>query len=90
MKTYQISTIFCGRQILNEAISATKSLYTNIVNHPFTQKTINWLQWLVLPEPSDTDYPITRSKQSSKMTDTVKVIFWLLASIVIGLLIGQL
>lgn len=90
MKTYHISTNFCGRHILNEAFSATKNLYIDTVNHPFTHKTISWLQWLVVPEPSETDYPISFSKQRSKMTDTVKVIFWLIASIVIGLLIGQL
>jgi len=90
MKTYQISTNFYGRHILNEAISVTKSLYTNTVNHPFIQKTMSWLQWLVQPEQSETDYPISFSKQSSKMIDTVKIIFWLIASIVIGLLIGQL
>jgi len=90
MKTYLISTNFCGRHILTEAVSATKSLYIDTVNHPFTHKTISWLQWLVVPEQSDTDYPISFSNQSSKMTDTVKSIFWMLASIGIGLLIGQL
>ena len=90
MKTYQISTNFYGRHILNEAISATRSLYVDTVNHPFTHKTISWLQWLVVPEPSETDYPISFSKQSSQVTDTVKVIFWMIVSIVTGLLIGQL
>lgn len=89
MKTYNISTQSYGRHILNEAVSATKSFYNNTVNHPTTHKTISWLQWLLVPEPSNTDYP-TLSKQGCKIADTVKAIFWLIASIIICLLIGQL
>lgn len=90
MKTYHLSTNICGRHIFNEVISATKSIYIDTVNHSFTHKTISWLQWLVIPESSERDYPISFSKHSSKMPATVKVIFWLIVSIVIGLLIGQL